>query len=134
MEKLIYVDYPNLSGGVKLNELTERSGGVDLDVYTTHLWYLKEGKFIETWEGTVKERSVFQGNYYLSVGGYQYIEEFYKLYTWLSNYSIKIHTNTPIEKPMTTVSVYRFDGNKFILEAEEKCEHSKVLTNIQLRK
>lgn len=134
IEKLNFAEYPNLIGDIKLNELIERSGGSGVDIYTAHLWYLKEGKFIEAWEGTVKERSFFQDNYYLGVGGYQYVNELDNLYTWLSNYSIEIDTNTQIEKPMTTVSIYRFDGNKFILETEEKCEHSKVFPNIQLKK
>lgn len=131
VEKLSFDSFPNLLGGIKLHELTELSGGSDLSILTAHLWYMKDGKFIEAWKGKLKEESVFQDNYALTVGGYQYIQTFSHLYTWSSNYLINTNTNIPKEKPTTTVSIYKFDGNKFILESEGKCEHSKVLPNMQ---
>lgn len=134
VEKLNFDNFPNLLGCIKLHELTELSGGSDLSILTAHLWYLKDGKFIEAWKGTLKEQSVFQGNFGLTVGGYQYIDTFGHLYTWESDYNINMDTNIPKLKPTTTVSIYKFDSNKFILEFKGKCGHSKVFPNIQWRK
>lgn len=130
VDKLNFADHPDYMEGFKLNELTERTGGSDLDTYIAHLWYLKEGIFIEAWKGTLEERSFFQRNMFLRVGGYRYVEKFTKLFTWSSEYSIKVDTNTPIGKPTTTISIYKFDGSKFIPEVKKKYEHTKAFPNI----
>jgi hypothetical protein len=115
--------------GFRMNELIHRGGGLGLDIFTAYLWYLKDGKFVEAWKGTLKERTSFQYDLYLRVGGYQYIEEFSKLFAWSSDYS----TNTAVGKPATTIAIYKFDGNKFILESEEKYEHTRVFPIMQFR-
>lgn len=111
--------------GIKVYKMTTRTGGSGLDELTAHLWYLKEGKFVEAWEGTLKERTFFNGNCYLNIGSYQFNSDDNRLYAWLSNYSIKLETDILIEEPTTTVSVYKFDGNKYILQTKNKCGYTK---------
>jgi hypothetical protein len=131
VENVSVADQLDYKYGIKLNVLAERGGGSGLDVYTAHLWYLKDGKFVEAWKWILKERSVFQYDLYLSVGGYRYAEEFSKLFAWSSDYLTNVNTNTLVRRPTTTISVYKFDGNKFILESEEKYEHTTVFPIMQ---
>ena len=40
--------------------MTTRAGGSDMDILYGHVWYLKDGKFLEAWMGTLKVRTAFQ--------------------------------------------------------------------------
>jgi len=114
----------NLNGGNKAYEMTTRAGGTGLDIFYGHVWYLKDGKFIEAWMGTLKERTAFQDILNLKIGSYQINSDDSRLYAWTTKYSTKISTNTPMAKPTTTVSIFKFDGIKYVLQSEKTCEHS----------
>jgi hypothetical protein len=111
-------------GGNRAFEMTTRSGGSGVDIFYGHIWYLRGGKFVEAWMGTLKERTAFQDILNLEIGGYQINGDDSRLYEWTTKYSTKISTNTPLVKPKTTVSIFKFDGIKYVLQSQNTCEHS----------
>jgi hypothetical protein len=118
---------------IKFNEAVDCTGGSGLDEYIAHLWYLKDGKFVEAWKGILKEQSAFQDTVFFKVGGYQYVDRISKLFAWSSEYLFSIDTSKSIRKPTTTLSIFKFDGVKFVLESEEKYEHDKLVPEIKFR-
>lgn len=116
--------WQGLPGDNKAYDMTIRSGGSGVDIFYGLVWYLKDGKFVEAWLGTLKERTAFQDILDLKIGSYQINGDDLNLYAWTTKYSTKISTNTPLVKPTTTVSVFKFDGIKYVLQSEKTCEHS----------
>ena len=114
----------NLNGGNKAYEMTTRAGGTGIDIFYGHVWYLKDAKFVEAWMGTLKERTAFQDILNLKIGGYQINSDDSRLYAWTTKYATKISTNTPMAKPTTIVSIFKFDGVKYVLQSQDTCEHS----------
>ena len=114
----------NLNGGIKAYEMTTRAGGSGIDIFYGHVWYLKDGKFVDAWMGTLKERTAFQDILNLKIGSYQINSDDSRLYAWTTKYSTKISTNTPMAKPTTTVSIFKFDGIKYVLQSQNTCEQS----------
>jgi len=104
--------------------MTTRSGGTGIDILYGHVWYLKDGKFIEAWMGTLKEREAFQDILNLEIGCYQINGDDSRLYAWTTKYSTKISTGTPMSKPETTVSIFKFDGTKYVLQNRDTCVSS----------
>jgi hypothetical protein len=116
--------WQNLNGGIKAYEMTIRAGGSGMDILYGNVWYLKDGKFVEAWMGTLKERSAFQDILNLDIGGYQIDGDDSRLYAWTTKYSTRISTKAPMAKPITIVSIFKFDGIKYVLQSQKKCEHS----------
>lgn len=114
----------NLNGGIKAYEMTTRAGGSGIDIFYGHVWYLKDGKFVDAWLGTLKERTAFQDILNLKIGSYQINSDDSRLYAWTTKYSTKMSTNTPMAKPTTTVSIFKFDGIKYVLQSQNTCEQS----------
>ena len=114
----------NLNGGIKAYEMTTRAGGSGIDIFYGLVWYLKDGKFVEAWMGTLKERTAFQDILNLKIGCYQINSDDSRLYAWTTKYSTKMSTNTPMAKPTTTVSIFKFDGIKYVLQSQNTCEQS----------
>ncbi|MGH4125456.1 MAG: hypothetical protein ACREV6_21285 [Clostridium sp.] len=114
----------NLNGENKAYEMTTRSGGLGIDIFYGHVWYLKDSKFVEAWMGTLKERTVFQDILDLKIGGYQINSDDSRLYAWTTKYDTKISTNTLMTKPTTIVSIFKFDGVKYVLQSQDTCDHS----------
>lgn len=114
----------NLNGGIKAYEMTTRAGGSGIDIFYGHVWYLKDGKFVDAWMGTLKERTAFQDILNLKIGSYQINSDDSRLYAWTTKYSTKMSTNTPMAKPTTTVSIFKFDGIKYVLQSQNTCEQS----------
>jgi hypothetical protein len=103
--------------GNKLFKLVTRTGGTGLDIFNAHLVYLKEGNFLEAWQGTLFERSVMlSGAYYKKVGSYQFDAEGERLYAWETSCQLERDGLTPKGEFTTTTTVYLFDGEKFISE------------------
>lgn len=115
----------NLKGGSKAYEMTTRAGGTGIDMLYGHVWYLKDGKFLEAWMGTLKERTAFQDILSLKIGSYQINSYDLRLYSWTTKYDTKISTNTPMAKPTTIVSIFKFNGVKYVLQSRNTCEYSK---------
>ncbi len=113
-----------LIGDNKVYEMTTRSGGSGVDILHGHLWYLKDGKFVEAWMGNLKERSAFQDILSLEIGGYKINSDDALLHAWTTKYSTKISTNAAMANPTTIVSIYKFDGIKYVLQSQKTCEHS----------
>ncbi|MGV8983795.1 hypothetical protein [Clostridium sp.] len=113
-----------LNGDNKAYEMTTRNGGSGMDILYGHVWYLKDSKFVEAWMGTLKERTAFQDILDLKIGVYQINSDDLRLYAWTTKYVTKISTNTPMTKPTTIVSIYIFDGVKYVLQSQNTCEHS----------
>ena len=111
-------------GGNKAYEMTTRAGGTGIDILYGHVWYLKDSKFVEAWMGTLKERTAFQDILNLKIGGYQINSDDSRLYAWTTKYGSKISTNTPIAKPTTIVSIFKFNGDKYVLQSQDTYEHS----------
>lgn len=114
----------NHNGSNKAYEMTTRAGGSGMDIFYGHVWYLKDSKFVEAWMGTLKERTAFQDILNLKIGGYQINSDDLRLYAWTTKYGTKISTNTPIAKPITIVSIFKFNGVKYVLQSQDTCEHS----------
>ncbi|MBK5240335.1 hypothetical protein [Clostridium sp.] len=124
VEKLDLEYWHNLNGENKAYEMTTRSGGSGMDVFHGHVWYLKDRKFVEAWMGTLKERTAFQDILSLQIGGYQINSDDLRLYAWTTKYGTKISTNTLMTKPTTIVSIFKFDGVKYVLQSQDTCDHS----------
>jgi hypothetical protein len=118
------LEYWHNLGGNKAYEMTIRAGGSGMDIFYGHVWYLKDSKFVEAWMGTLKERTAFQDILDLKIGGYQINSDDSRLYAWTTKYGTKISTKTPIAKPITIVSIFKFDGVKYVLQSQDTCKHS----------
>ena len=114
----------DLNGGNRAYEMTTRAGGSGMDIFYGHVWYLKDSKFVDAWMGTLKERTAFQDILSLKIGSYQINSDDSRLYAWTTKYDTKISTKTPLAKPKTTVSIFKFDGIKYVLQSQNTCEHS----------
>ncbi|MBU3188370.1 hypothetical protein K9O30_03215 [Clostridium bowmanii] len=114
----------DLNGGNKAYEMTTRAGGSGMDIFYGHVWYLKDSKFVEAWIGTLKERTAFQDILGLKIGGYQINSDDLRLYAWTTKYATKISTNKPLAKPTTIVSIFKFNGVKYVLQSQDTCGHS----------
>ena len=118
------LEYWHNLGGNKAYEMTSRAGGTGMDIFYGHVWYLKDSKFVEAWMGKLKEREAFKDILNLKMGAYQINSDDSRLYAWTTKYTTKISTNTPMAKPTTIVSIYKFDGVKYVLQSQDTCEHS----------
>ena len=114
----------DINGGIKAYEMTTRAGGSGMDIFYGHVWYLKDSKFVDAWMGTLKERTAFHDILNLKIGSYQINSDDSRLYAWTTRYNTKISTNTPIAKPTTNVSIFKFDGIKYVLQSQDNCENS----------
>jgi hypothetical protein len=124
VEKWDLEHWHNLNGDNKAFEMTTRAGGSGMDIFYGHVWYLKDSKFVEAWMGTLKERTAFQDILNLKIGGYQINSDDSRLYVWTTKYDTKISTKIQLAKPKTTVSIFKFDGIKYVLQSQNTCEHS----------
>lgn len=103
-------------GGKKLFKLVTRTGGTGVDIFNAHLVYLKDGNFVEAWQGTLLEHSVMLGGtFYKKIGSYQFDAESEQLYVWETACQLKRDGVTPKGDSATTTTVYLFDGEKFVL-------------------
>ncbi|MDD3365364.1 MAG: hypothetical protein PHZ03_10320, partial [Syntrophomonas sp.] len=114
--------YPLEIDGKKVFKLVTRTGGTGVDVWIMHLFYLDQGSFIEAWQGTLQERSVFKNNWFQKVCGYQVDlhSENQRLYAWETTIQYQLEPDgvTPQGeiKTDTTTKVYLFNGSTFIPE------------------
>ncbi|MCR4441208.1 MAG: hypothetical protein QHH10_04055 [Peptococcaceae bacterium] len=113
----------------RIFKLVTRTGGTGLDVFTGHLWYLKQGKFIEAWQGTVKERSMMAGpeTFYMKVGGYQVDVEGKRLYQWETTHQLDQDGVSPKGDLKTSTKVYLFNGTAFIQEESQKADPAQAI-------
>lgn len=96
-------------------ETVENTGGSGLDVKIAHLWYLQKGKWIEAWNGKLQEmNAMVSGAYSKVAGGYQLLDSDNTLYAWETLIKLADDGTTEIGKPETTLTMYSFDGNKFV--------------------
>ncbi len=105
-------------GNKKIFEIVTRTGGTGVVVCEVYLWYIKDGEFIQAWKGILKERSVFQDEYFLKIGNYQFNNENNQIYAWLSSYKYKLDGVTLEESYGTNTMTYRFDGTNFCYIAQ----------------
>lgn len=113
-------DHPLSIDGKKVFQVITRDGGTGVDSLTVHLFYLHQNEFIEAWQHTILERSVFAGQCWQKVSGHQ-IDLYYnnkRLYTWETAFHYRLAADgiTPeggikVEK---TTRVYVFNGTKFV--------------------
>lgn len=97
----------------KLFETVERTGGTGVDVKYVHLWHVENGKWVEAWEGVLKERNaMITGLHSLVAGGYQVIDD--TLYSWNTLTLLEDDDETMKGQRETTLQIFRFDGNRFV--------------------
>ncbi|TCO67710.1 hypothetical protein [Marinisporobacter balticus] len=105
-------------GNKKIFEIVTRTGGTGIDIYKVYLWYIEQGKFIEAWQGILKDRSSFRDDYLFKIGNYQFNDENDRIYAWLSSYKYQSDGVTLKEKFGTNTMIYKFDGTHFVLDTE----------------
>lgn len=126
-------DNPIEIEGKRIFRLVTRTGGTGIDVFNVHLCYLDKGNFIEAWQGTMQECSVFQEKYYQKVCGYQvdHYSENKRLYAWETTLQYQLEQDgvTPKgeKKTATATKVYLFNGTTFMQEEAEKADPSPAI-------
>lgn len=107
--------HPGMAKDVELKQIFEtvdRTGGTGIDVYEAHLWYLDNGEFREVWSGWLKGRNaMIAGSHSLLAGSYQITDDW--LYSWETVFKLADDDVTQTEHPLTTLNVYRFNGETF---------------------
>ncbi|RKD25854.1 hypothetical protein BEP19_02675 [Ammoniphilus oxalaticus] len=100
---------------IPMYKLTTRSGGTGVDVREAHLMFMNErGQWIESWSGTLKDRSIFQNKQHLIMGGYQLNDDQGQLYYWQTEKTISLENNKQIGEARTTTNVYEFKQGRFV--------------------
>ncbi|GIO83134.1 hypothetical protein J25TS5_00660 [Paenibacillus faecis] len=96
-----------------LYETVERTGGTGIDVKYAHLWYVKDGKWVEAWKGVLKERNaMITGAHSLVAGSYQVIDD--TLFSWETLTRLEDDDETVKGERETTLQVFQFDGTRFV--------------------
>lgn len=99
-----------------LFKMVTRTGGTGLDVREAHLMYMSDtGEWTEAWKGTLKERSVFQDNYHLTMGSYQFNDDNGELYYWQTELNATLENEQVGDgDPRTTLKVFELKQGRFM--------------------
>lgn len=116
----------NITEPIEINDTkvfntTLSTGGTGVQSIISKLWYIdNEGNFKDALEILLQDRKVFEDNYLLKMGSYQFNKDNNLLYVWSSDYTYDIDAITLKEVKNIESKVYRFDETQFVL-TPNKC-------------
>jgi len=98
-----------------LYKIITRTGGTGMDVREAHLMYMSDhGKWTEAWNGKLKDRSVFQDQYHILMGGYQFNDDDGLLFYWTTEMDTSKENNNLAGDSRTTMKVFELQAGRFV--------------------
>lgn len=108
-------EYFRADGMNPLYNIVTRTGGTGVDVREVHLMYMdNQDQWVEAWNGKLKDRSIFQDNYHIIMGSYQFNDDKGQLFYWQTEMDVSIENNKQIGDSKTTMKIFELQQGKFL--------------------
>jgi hypothetical protein len=108
-------EYFRTDGMNPLFQIVTRTGGTGMDVREAHLMYMSDtGVWTESWKGTLKDRTVFQDNYHIVMGSYEFNDDNGELFYWQTEMNSSAENPDQVKDTKTTQKIFKLRQGRFV--------------------